>query len=140
MLLDRRVEGLIVLANWLFVNIEVLGDLEKSNIPTVMIGRELKNDSISSVIVDNELGAYTAVEHLYSLGHRKIAFIRGPKALPTVRPAGRESVPSPKPRPGIGSAAWLSTLPESRDPISSFEAGYKLTEDRCSKRSVPSPR
>ena len=68
MLLDRRVEALIVLANWLFVNIDVLGDLEKSNIPTVMIGRELKNDSISSVIVDNELGAYTAVEHLYSLG------------------------------------------------------------------------
>src|SRR5271167_5003498 len=58
MLLDRRVEALIVLANWLFVNIDVLGDLEKSNDPTVMIGRELKNDAISSVIVDNELGAY----------------------------------------------------------------------------------
>ena len=32
-------------------------------------------------MVDNELGAHAAVEHLYSLGHRKIAFIRGPKAL-----------------------------------------------------------
>ena len=81
MLLDRRVEGLIVLANWLFVNIDVLADLEKSSVPTVMIGRELQNPSVSSVIVDNEVGAYTAVEHLYSLGHRKIAFIRGPKAL-----------------------------------------------------------
>jgi LacI family transcriptional regulator len=40
MLLDRRVEALIVLANWLFVNIDVLGDLEKSSIPTVMIGQE----------------------------------------------------------------------------------------------------
>ena len=34
MLLDRRVEALIVLANWLFVDIDVLADLEKSSIPT----------------------------------------------------------------------------------------------------------
>ena len=81
MLLDRRVEALIVLANWLFVDIDVLADLEKSSIPTMMIGRELRTDTVSSVIVDNELGAQLAVEHLYQLGHRKIAFIRGPKTL-----------------------------------------------------------
>ena len=81
MLLDRRVEALIVLANWLFVDIDVLADLEKSSIPTVMIGRELQTDSVSSVIVDNEIGAYSAIEHLHVLGHRKIAFIRGPKTL-----------------------------------------------------------
>src|SRR5499426_2716068 len=81
MLLDRRVEALIVLANWLFVDIDVLADVEKSSIPTVMIGRELKTDSVSSVIVDNEIGAYSAIEHLHLLGHRKIAFIRGPKTL-----------------------------------------------------------
>src|SRR5881398_3287619 len=58
MLLDRRVEALIVVANWLFVEIDVLGDLEKSNIPTAMIGRELEAGSVSSVIVDNEMGAH----------------------------------------------------------------------------------
>src|ERR1700723_3503641 len=135
MLLDRRVEALIVLANWLFVNIDVLGDLEKSNIPTVMIGRELKNDAISSVIVDNELGAYTAVEHLYALGHRKIAFIRGPKTL-------TDSAPRWK---GVRNFARTSglelderlivDLPESRDPISSFEAGYKLTEELIQRKN-----
>jgi hypothetical protein len=81
MLLDRRVEALIVLANWLFVDIDVLADLEKSSIPSIMIARELQTDSVSSVIVDNEMGGYSAVEHLHSLGHRKIAFIRGPKTL-----------------------------------------------------------
>src|SRR5580692_12085077 len=81
MLLDRRVEALIVLANWLFVNINLLADLEKNSIPTVMIGQELQTDSVSSVIVDNEVGAYSAIEHLCLLGHRKIAFIRGPKTL-----------------------------------------------------------
>src|SRR5438067_13719227 len=81
MLLDRRVEALIVVANWLFVNIDVLGDLEKSNVPTAMIGRELEAGTISSVIVDNEIGARSAIEHLFSLGHRDIAFIRGPKHI-----------------------------------------------------------
>jgi LacI family transcriptional regulator len=129
MLLDRRVEALIVVANWLFVDIDVLADLEKSSIPTAMIGRELRNDSISSVMVDNELGAHAALEHLHALGHRKIAFIRGPKTL-------ADSAPRWK---GIRSFAKSSgleldprlvlDLPESRDPISSFEAGYKLTED-----------
>src|SRR5437899_12557858 len=49
MLLDRRVEGLIVIANWVFVNINVLADIEKSNIPTAIVGCELKNDHISSL-------------------------------------------------------------------------------------------
>src|SRR5579859_2402083 len=62
MLLDRRIEALIVVANWLFVDIDVLADLEKSSLPSVMIARELQTDTVSSVIVDNEMGGYSAVE------------------------------------------------------------------------------
>src|ERR1700755_2852884 len=89
MLLDRRIEGMIVLANWLFVDINLLADLEKSSIPTAMIGCELQTDTMSSVIVDNEVGGYLALEHLHSMGHRKIAFIRGPKALTDSAPRWR---------------------------------------------------
>lgn len=129
MMLDRRVEGLLVVANWLFLDINLLADLEKASIPTAIIGCELKTDAVSSVIVDNEVGAHMAVEHLYSLGHRKIAFIRGPKALTDSSPRWK----------GIRSFAktngleldqhLILDLPESRDPISSFEAGFKLTEE-----------
>src|SRR5450631_3939983 len=129
MLLDRRIEGLIVLANWLFLDINLLGDLEKSSIPTAMIGCELETDSMSSVIVDNEVGGHLALEHLHSLGHRKIAFIRGPKALTDSAPRWR----------GIRTCAkecgleldprLIMELPESRDPMSSFESGLKLTEE-----------
>src|ERR1700726_1851872 len=129
MLLDRCVEALIVLANWLFVEVDVLADLERSSIPTIMIGRELQTDTVSSVVVDNEVGAYAAVEHLYLLGHRKIAFIRGPKTLADsaprwrgIRSFGKSSGLEREPRLALSP-------PESRDPISSFEAGYKLTED-----------
>jgi len=129
MLLDRRVEARMVLANWLFVDIDVLADLEKSSIPTVMIGRELKTDSVSSVIVDNEVGAYAAVEHLYLLGHRKIAFIRGPKTLADSAPRW-QGIRSFAKRHGLElDPRLIVDLPESRDPISSFEAGYKLTEE-----------
>jgi len=134
MLLDRRIEGLVVLANWLFVDINVLADLEKNNIPTAIVGRELKTDSISSVIVDNNLGARAALEHLYSLGHRKIAFIRGPRQLSDTDPRWR----------GVRALAsehdlpldprLIVDLPESRDPFSSFEDGYKLTEELLHRR------
>jgi LacI family transcriptional regulator len=129
MLLDRRVEALIVLANWLFVEIDVLADLEKSNIPTVMIMQELQTDSVSSVTVDNELGAHAAIEHLHSLGHRKIAFIRGPKTLADSAPRWR-GIRSFAKASGLDlDSRLIVDLPESRDPLSSFEAGYKLTED-----------
>ncbi len=129
MLLDRRIEGLVVLANWLFLDINLLADLEKSSIPTALIGCELEGDSMSSVIVDNEVGGHAALEHLHSLGHRKIAFIRGPKSLTDSLPRWH----------GIRNCAkacgieldprLIVDLPESRDPMSSFEAGFKLTED-----------
>ena len=134
MLLDRRIEGLVVLANWTYLDINVLADLEKSKIPTVMVSRELKNEKVSSVIVDNALGARAALEHLHSLGHRKIAFIRGPHSLVDTIPRWR----------GVRAAAndlnlkidsrLVVDLPESRDPFSSFEDGYKLTEQLLHRR------
>jgi LacI family transcriptional regulator len=134
MLLDRRVEGLIFVANWLFVDINLLADLEKRNIPAVMIGRELRTDSISSIMVDNEAGARLALEHLHAFGHRKIAFIRGPKMLADTAPRWR----------GIRSFArsvrmeidprLVADLPDSFDPMSSFEGGYKLTEELLKRK------
>src|SRR5689334_23616083 len=44
MMLDRRIEGLIILANWLFLDINLIADLEKNSIPTAMIGAELRNE------------------------------------------------------------------------------------------------
>ena len=136
MLLDRRVEALIVVANWLFVNIDVLGDLEKSSIPTVMIGRELKTESVSSVIVDNEVGAHMAVEHLHVLGHRKIAFIRGPKTLADSAPRWKGVRTFAKSANLELDESLVVDLPESRNPMSSFEAGLKLT-DQLLKRKQP---
>ena len=134
MLLDRRIEGLVVLANWLFLDINVLADIEKSNIPTAIVGCELKNDHISSLIADNAQGSRAALDHLLSLGHRKIAFIRGPRQLSDTEPRWRgvralareQNIPiDPK---------LVVDLPESRDPFSSFEDGFKLTQELLHRR------
>jgi LacI family transcriptional regulator len=132
MLLDRRVEGLIVVANWLFLDINLLSDLEKGRVPTTIIGRTI--EKLSSVIVDNEAGAKAALEHLHSLGHRKIAFVRGPKAV----------VDSGERWAGIESAAkglrialdprLIVDLPESQEPMAGFEWGSKLTTELVDRK------
>ena len=134
MLLDRRIEGLVVLANWLFVDINVLADLEKNNIPTAIVSQELKNANVSSVIVDNMAGARAALEHLYSLGHRKIAFIRGPHQLADTEPRWRGVRVVAREHNLQLDPRLVVDLPESRDPFSSFEDGYKLTEELLHRR------
>jgi LacI family transcriptional regulator len=64
MLLDRRVEGLVVIANWLVTDIKLLADLTECQVPTVIAGRSFENHSVSTVSVDNESGASIAVEHI----------------------------------------------------------------------------
>ena len=59
MLLDRRVEGLIVIANWLVTDIKVLADLTEKQVPTVIAGRAFEIENVSTVSVDNEGGAAT---------------------------------------------------------------------------------
>jgi len=134
MLLDRRIEGLVVLANWLFLDINVLADLEKSKIPTAIVGCELKNDHISSLIVDNAQGARSALEHLFSLGHRKIAFIRGPRQLSDTEPRWRGVRALAREHDLPLDPKLIVDLPESRDPFSSFEDGFKLTEELLHRR------
>lgn len=81
LLMERRVEGLIVVANWLFEAAGLLAQLQDTKLPTIVVGRDLSKESVPSVVVDNELGGYLAAQHLYALDHRKIAVIRGPQKL-----------------------------------------------------------
>src|ERR1700732_3251973 len=134
MLLERHIEALIVVANWLFVDIDLLAHLGKRNIPATIIGLELKASNVSSVMVDNEARARLALEHLYLLGHRKIAFIRGPNRL-------IDSVPRWKGIQKFAHSAGLGIdpdlvveLPDFFDPSSGFEGGYRLTEELLKRR------
>jgi LacI family transcriptional regulator len=134
MLLERRVEGLIVIANWLFVDINILADLEKRSIPTVVIGRQLDTESISSVMVDNEAGARMGLEHLYKLGHRAIAFIRGPKILADSNQRWRGIRGFARSVKLSLDAKLVVDLPNSFDPNLAFDTAFHLTEDLLRRR------
>jgi LacI family transcriptional regulator len=134
LLLDHHVEALIVVANWLFVDIHLLADLAKRNIPAATIGFELPGDTVSSVMVDNEAGGRLALEHLHQLGHRKIAFIRGPKMLIDSGPRWRGIQ---KFAHGAGleiDPSLVVQLPDSFDPNSGFEGGYRFTEELLQRK------
>src|SRR5262249_37167852 len=81
LLLSRRVEGFIAIANPVYLDTKLLMDFAKRNIPAVVIGRDLQRGPVSSIVIDNEAGSRQAIQHLYDLGHSKIAFIKGPSIL-----------------------------------------------------------
>ena len=41
MILERRAEGVIVIASWIFEETNLLADIEKNNVPIVIVGRDL---------------------------------------------------------------------------------------------------
>ncbi len=125
-LLARRVEGLIILANSLSFETELLSVLESRKIPSVILGREPGTAALSWVATDHNAGTQQALEHLYRLGHRKIAFIRGPRMI----------VDSEHQWSGIcsfASAAGLELDPRLvvtlTDPFSSYEGGFERTKE-----------
>jgi DNA-binding LacI/PurR family transcriptional regulator len=129
MLLDRRVEGLIIVANWLVTDIKLLADLTERQVPTVVAGREVEMELASMVSVDNEGGAAAALEHLYKLGHREVAFLRGPKAL-TSSGQRWKGIKSFAQSVGLSlDPKRIAELPQSLDANSSFEAGSQLTAE-----------
>ncbi len=127
MLMERRVEGLILVANWLFGEFDQLAEIQKGQIPTVGVGRDLTASRVRSVQVDNEAGGYAAAQHLHDLGHRKIAVLRGPSEL----------ADSDRRWKGIrrfASEAGIRLAPErvgqlaaAVDPTSGFDEGFRLT-------------
>ena len=94
MILERRADGVIVIASWVFEETNLLGDVQKNNVPIVIVGRDLIGRGIHSILVDNEAGGALAARHLKELGHKHIAVIRGPQEMCDSEPrwAGIQSV------------------------------------------------
>jgi LacI family transcriptional regulator len=134
MLLERRVEGMIVVANWTLVDIDLLADLEKRNIPTVVIGREVDKGTINSIMVDNESGGRIALQHLYGLQHRKIAVVRGPRMV-VDSPIRWTGIHAYAQSVGLAIDAKLVVeLPDRKEPNSGFEGGYRAVDELLKRK------
>ncbi len=71
LLFDKKVDGIILVASK-YTTRYLKND---TGFPIVMIDRYINSPNFSYVTVDHTLGVKLAIEHLYSLGHRKIAFL-----------------------------------------------------------------
>lgn len=128
---ERRVEGIIAIANPSYLDAALLADISNRKMPTVVIGRDLKGSPISSVAVDNESGTRQAMQHLYELGHSKIAAIKGPRTLvdSSQRWRGVE---------GFAREHGLKLDPqlivEAKGRNTSYAEGFQLTKELVAKR------
>jgi DNA-binding LacI/PurR family transcriptional regulator len=77
LLIERRVEGIIVIANSTSVNVEAFRDFPPGAF--VMVGATPPSKRMAHVMVDNVEGGAKALACLYKLGHRKIGVLRGPR-------------------------------------------------------------
>ncbi len=131
-ILERRAEGVIVIASWVFEEANLLADVKKNRVPIVIVGRDLTERGIPSFLVDNQAGGAMAMNHLLSLGHRRIAVIRGPEDLFDSQPrwmgiqlaAHKAGVPLDPRR--------VVSLSNRVDPTSGFEDGLQLARQMVS--------
>lgn len=130
-MVERRIEGIIGVANSSLLGTELFTTLKSHPMPIVLIGRDMQGTGISSVTIDNEAGARLAVEHLYTLGHRRIAFIRGPSDI----------IDSQQRWDGMAAFALQVGLKldpglsvRMKAPGTSYEAGYQATQQLLSRR------
>jgi LacI family transcriptional regulator len=73
-----RVDGLIVLSP--DVGALALPAGLSETVPVVLLNSSTVSDSFDLINIENSAGAFAMVRHLHSLGHRRIAFIKGPES------------------------------------------------------------
>lgn len=74
-LVDHNVDGLIVATRSNVEGDKRLREIVDSQLPVVVIGRDLKQVGVDAVSADNLTGGFEATQHLIDLGHKRIAFI-----------------------------------------------------------------
>ncbi len=75
--LRGRVDGLILMTPSTDM-LEALRSVPSESLPTVLLNCPSTSLPFDSLNVDNRGGARAMVQHLFGLGHRRIAFIQGP--------------------------------------------------------------
>ncbi|MGC2211628.1 MAG: LacI family DNA-binding transcriptional regulator [Silvibacterium sp.] len=132
MLMERRVEGLIAIANPVHLGSDLSTMIQHFRIPAVIIGGEVTSDDYASVVVDNQAGTRAAFEHLYALGHREIAVIKGPRSMSDSAPRW-EGIKQRAREKGVRIDRDLIVQIQGRN--SSYEQGYQLTERLLEKNT-----
>lgn len=80
-LMEKQVDGIIIIAS--MERNTKMEEIQKMNVPFAVLNHTTHYPGCSArVVVDNENGMREAVNHLASLGHRKIFYLAGETMLP----------------------------------------------------------
>lgn len=117
-LLDKRVDGILM---------NSVGGLDRpqqehlalSGIPVVLLNRPRSGSNFSTVTADNQEGGFLAGEYLVKLGHRRIAYLCGPRDHGNMRERARGVIRALSAAPGVPAPIVL------RAPHN-FRGGYDL--------------
>ena len=74
MLVERAVDGFLLL--------NTPADEISVPVPVVAISAHGSTPNVTNIVLNHHLAVEQALVHLYELGHRNIAFMRGPRAIP----------------------------------------------------------
>lgn len=74
MLVERAVDGFLLL--------NTPADQIAVPVPVVAISAHSRVENVTNIVLDHHKAVEEAMAHLFELGHRRIAFMRGPKAIP----------------------------------------------------------
>jgi LacI family transcriptional regulator len=80
-LMTRRVDGLILATAER--SYPLLDDLVAADVPAVLVNRAVDAPAVPTVSSDAHQGIGLAVRHLTELGHRRIAYVGGPRSVST---------------------------------------------------------
>lgn len=112
--------------------VKEITDLVNSGLPIVFIDRDLDGIETDSIVVNNEKGAFEAIELLIKLGHTRIGFIGGKPQIPTTlaRLQGYESAIK---EAGIDKDESLIKFGDSK-----HASGKKLADELLNLKNPPS--
>ena len=82
-MLERKVDGVAIMTSEM--DTELIQMLSGRGIPIVFLDTGAVGEKISDVSLDYDSGVDQAIDHLTSLGHRRIAFVSGPDNLASAR-------------------------------------------------------
>ena len=123
-MLESRVGGLLLAMA--LRDDPLVSELRAGGTPLVLVNRTIDRGGVSAVVPDDYNGAIEAVEHLHSLGHRRLAFVGGP--LDTSNGARRRaSFDETVHRLGLTDVVALTT------PAFDEQAGYAAAQTLITK-------
>ena len=125
-LLNRQVDGLIIAPP---AGAESqIEQLQKQDIPFVLIDRYFPNLETNSVILDNYVATFDAVKHLQTSGFRNIGLLNYQSPLLHLRERKRGYLDAIG-KPGDQNTASLKEIPINNDPVEIERAVTELLQD-----------